>query len=341
MSEAVRGLLEVHLGEPRWLLALWALPVLAAFMVVGSFRRARALRAFAGGALRTGGSGPVQRQGWAISRALLVLGGFALIAIALARPQRNPQEEHVTVEGRDVVFLIDVSRSMLAQDVVPSRLERAKLWINDLTSGLKGDRVGLVAFAGAAVVKSPLTLDYGFFRMALDELSPQSVSRGGTLIGDAIRKTLTDVFDGTTGRHRDIILITDGEDHESFPQQAAQQAEKMGVRIIAIGIGSDTKGSPVPQEKQPGTFVTQGGEQVLSRLDTATLAQVAASSKGGVFLNVGTGTMDLESVYNDLIAGAEKSQVGVMSSVRYEELFQLALAAAAALLMVEALIRGR
>src|SRR5207248_2088929 len=124
---------------------------------------------------------------------------------------------------------------MLAQDVAPSRLERTKIWINDLVGSLRGDRVSLVAFAGAAVVKCPLTLDYGYFRMSLEELSPGSVPRGGTLIGDAIRKTMSQVFDvggAAASRHRDIILITDGEDHESFPVQAAEQAGKDGVRII-------------------------------------------------------------------------------------------------------------
>lgn len=321
----------VHLGEPGWLVALWALPLVALLLAWAWRKRRRAAVAFAGA--------PGERRVlWSTLRAGAPLLALALLAFALARPQWNPREEEVSVKGRDVVFLIDVSRSMLAQDVAPSRLGRARLWINDVAGSLKGDRVGLVAFAGASSVKCPLTLDYGFFRMAVDELSPGSVARGGTLIGDAIRKTLSEVFDGTEGRGRDIILITDGEDQESFPVEAAEQAGKQGVRIIALGIGSEG-GSLVPGEGSG--VLTHGGEQVRSRMDAGSLARIAAASRDGVFFNVGTGTIDLERVYQDLIASAEKSELSKQTTVRYEEKFQLFLGACVGLLMLEVFLRGR
>jgi Ca-activated chloride channel family protein len=325
----------VHFAEAAWLWALLAVPVAAGLLLWSAWRRRGAARVFAG-ATASPQLGAASRAA-RIARAVTVLLALALLPLALARPQWNPREEEVSVKGRDVVFLVDVSRSMLATDVSPSRLGRAKLWINDVANSVKGDRVALVAFAGASSIKCPLTLDYGYFRMALDELSPASVPRGGTLIGDAIRKTLSQVFDGTEGRGRDIILITDGEDQESFPVQAAEQAAKQGVRIIAIGIGSES-GSLVPGEGN--SVVTYGGERVRSKMDPAGLSQIAGASKGGVFFNVGVGTIDLERVYQDLIASAEKSELAKQTTVRYEEKFQLFLAVAVGLLMLEVLLRA-
>jgi Ca-activated chloride channel family protein len=325
-----------HFAEGAWLHALWSVPIAVGLAWSSFRRRRRAVLLFAGSAKR----GPVGVR-TAIKAGLFAV-ALACAAIAVARPQGDEKEETVTLRGRDLVFLVDVSRSMLATDVVPTRLERAKLWINDLTKSLKGDRVALVAFAGSSSVKCPLTLDYSFFRLALAELSPRSVARGGTLIGDAIRKAMTQVFDGTPGRFRDIILITDGEDHESFPVQAAEQAGEQGVRIIAVGIGSEGDGALVPGGEESGReYLEYEGQRVRSAMDAGSLSQIATASAGGVFLNVGTGTIDLEQVYTDLIAGAEKNEIGTKSIKRYEELFQIVLAWAVLLLIVESLIDDR
>jgi Ca-activated chloride channel family protein len=332
------GLLNAHWGEPGWWWALVGVPVAGLLMLWAWRQRRRALAMFLGA--KAGAERSAAGRAARVARAGMVLVAMGLTVVALARPQWNPKEEEVTLRGRDVVFLVDVSRSMLAQDVSPSRLGRAKIWINDLVGSLKGDRVALVGFAGAAVVECPLTLDYGYFRMALEELSPASVPRGGTLIGDAIRKTMAQVFDQTASRHRDIILITDGEDHESFPVQSAEGAGKDGVRIIALAVGSESAGALVPEEKGGG-FVSYEGEQVRSKADPGMLEKVAAASAGGVFLNVGTGTVDLERVYADLVQGAEQSETATKTTVRYEEKFQVFLGAAVLLLMGEALVGMR
>ncbi|MBW1893829.1 MAG: VWA domain-containing protein, partial [Deltaproteobacteria bacterium] len=175
-------------------------------------------------------------------RVALMMAAIILIVIAAARPAWNMKSETVEQRGRDVVFLLDVSKSMLAEDLAPNRLERAKLAIKDCIEKLEGDRVALVVFAGSAAVKCPLTLDYGFFRMMLDHISIDSVSRGGTMIGDALRKVMTDVFDDRTREFRDIILITDGEDHESLPVEAAEKAGQKEIRLIAIGLGDENDG---------------------------------------------------------------------------------------------------
>lgn len=324
----------LHWGEPDWLWALLATPVATLLIAWSAYRRQAAARAFAGAAP---GVSRVQRLKRGAQAGALLL-GLALLAVTLARPQWNPREEEVSIKGRDVVFLVDVSRSMLAQDISPSRLGRAKLWINDVAQSLRGDRVALVAFAGASVVKCPLTLDYGFFRMSLDELNPGSVPRGGTNIGDALRKTMRDVFDGAEGRGRDVILITDGEDQDSYPVQAAEQVGEKGVRIIAIGIGSES-GSLVPGEGN--SMLTYEGQRVRSRMDPQGLAAIAGASKGGVFFNVGTGTIDLEQVYKDLVGTAEKTELAKQTTVRYDEKFQLFLGVCVGLLALEVLLRVR
>ena len=329
--------------SPEWLHALWALPVLAALYAYGFHRKSVALRTF----IREPGLRPVlnvsvsrPRQ---ITKAALVLLALVLLAVALARPRWNPQPAQLQRLGRDVVFVLDVSRSMLAEDLAPSRLERAKLAIADVLDTLNGDRVGLVAFAGTTVVKSPLTLDYSFMRLALRDLAPESVSRGGTLIGDAIRVALNEVFDDSERGFKDIILITDGEDHESFPVQAAEQAGAAGVRIIAIGLGDEGEGRRIPVMDEAGrrTFLTYKGEEVRSKLDGETLRQIALASDDGKYLNVATGNINLDQVYEQFVKEAERRELESQSVIRYDERYQIFLLLALALLVGETLIRER
>lgn len=335
----------MRLANPDWLMWLWALPALLGLFVFAWRRRRRAVARFAQ-------AGLAERIGLRLApirsaqRVLAALAALGCIAAALARPQWDPTPTQTQRKGRDVVFLIDVSRSMLARDLPPSRLERSKLWINDLASSLKGDRVGIVAFAGAASIRCPLTTDYAFFRLTLEELDPRSAPRGGTNIGDAIRKTITDVFKAdpdSPSKFRDIVLITDGEDQESLPVEAAQRARELGIRIIALGIGSDTSGAAIPVENSRGgeRNLSYQGAEVKTAQDSKTLREIATASAGGVYLNVGTGTIDLERVYADLIRGAELTNIEEVETVRYREGFQYLLALALGLLFMEALIRDR
>lgn len=334
-----------RLADPVWIHAAWiALGIVALVLVA----RASGKRAFArlGDADLVGRltdrAGGVRR----FVRMLLVAGSVVSLAVALARPQLGERTRTVEQRGRDLVFVIDVSRSMLARDLAPSRLERAKIWINDLVDELGGDRVGLVAFAGAPTVKVPLTSDRAFFRLALQRLTPDSAPRGGTMLGDAIRKAVNDVFearneDGTpveSGRFRDIILITDGEDQESFPVRAAEQAGELGVRIIALGLGDSANGTPVPMAPGSDLFVRYEGERVLSRLDAGTLREIARAVPGNAFLEVGTDEVDLGQVYRDLIASAEQTSFGSAEVTNYEERFVPFVALSLVMLVLEMVI---
>ena len=193
----------------------------------------------------------------------LFLFEFALATglIALAGPRFGTQVEQVVPRGSDLYVLIDVSRSMLADDVVPSRLERAKADVSSLVNRLSGERIGLIAFAGKAVVKCPLTIDYDSFRRALMELDPNSAPRGGTAIGDAIRKA-AEVFHAGTQRDQAVLLITDGDDQESFPLEAATVAAERKVTVFTVGLGDSNSGARVPGQSGATSFVEHEGQQV-------------------------------------------------------------------------------
>lgn len=222
--------------------------------------------------------------------------------LALSRPQSQGELETVrtTQVSADLMVVLDVSRSMLAEDAAPSRLLRAKAEIVDLLGKLKGHRVGLVAFAGRAQVLCPLTPDYGFFRVVLDRADPRSIGRGGTRIGEGLR-VAKDAFG--TGGARFVLLITDGEDHESFPVEAAQELKKAGIRVIAIGFG-DERGSEITLT-DPGTgarsfLVDRQGRPVRSRLDGKTLREIALATEGA-YIPAGVAALDLESIVKEHI----------------------------------------
>ena len=347
MGDLIRLLIDdpaQAIGSPIWLHAIWLAPAAMALASFAAAMRRRALRRFAGQNLPESSASPARR--W--TKSSLVAASIGLVAVALAQPRANPEEITADRRGRDVVFVVDVSRSMLATDLAPTRLDRARLWMKDLAASLEGDRVGLVAFAGGASIACPLTVDRAYFGLAVDELSVRSVRRGGTQIGDAIRKTVRDVFgvrpdeDDPNANFRDIILITDGEDQGSLPVEAARAAGEAGVRIIAIGIGSSERGAEVPApDDEGGGALRFEGQAVRSRMDPQALAEIAGATPGGAFLNVGTGTIDLEQVYADLIAGADRRVVGAATAVAYDEYFWVFLAAAIVLLTVDRTISNQ
>jgi len=320
---------------------LWFLPVLFGLFLYSAGRRKQILGQFIGTDLQQKlvSVNPVRRR-W---KATLILAGFFLLIIGLARPAWNLEQTTVKRTGRDVVFVLDVSKSMLAEDLAPNRLERAKLAIADVIDTLQGDRVSLVAFAGTAAIKCPLTLDYGFFRMMLENTTTESISRGGTMIGDAIRSVLDQVLDSQEKQFKDIVLITDGEDHESFPLEAAKEAAAKGIRLFIVGLGDENEGRRIPVTDASGrkTFLQYKGQEVWSRLDADTLRQMALATPGGRYLNVATGTIDLGDVYLQLIGSADKKELEEETIGKYEEKFQIFIGISFLLLTLEALISER
>ncbi len=258
------------------------------------------------------------------TKLLLIELGIVMGLIATAGPQFGEQEEVVVPKGSDLYVMIDVSRSMLANDVTPTRLARAKADVALLINRLQGERVGLIAFAGQAVVKCPMTVDYDSFRRALDELDPNSAPRGGTAIGDAIRKGL-EVFQANAERDQAILLITDGDDQQSYPLEAASIAAERQVTIFTVGLGDAQTGSRVPQKTNPSAFVEHEGQQVWSKLDNKLLEEIALKTSG-VYIPAGTRSYDLGQLYVDHLQGKRGKESEAQKRVRRSERYQIFLA---------------
>ena len=284
-------------AAPHWVHLAW--PVLAVVVAAGYFelRTGESLSRFMSMSMQA-------RLAWRQTRArrIVKLVFFALTltlgVLALMRPQSQTGTEVVSRNvTADVMIVLDVSKSMLAEDAAPNRLARAKAEINELLERVDGQRVGLVVFAGRAAVKSPLTSDYGFFRLMLRDVGVGSVSRGGTRIGDAVRRAVA-VFGPDRGTPRIMLLITDGEDHDSYPMEAVEEAAAAGIRIVAIGFGSETGSEVLVTDRQTGArnvLLDSDGNVVRSRLDGDLLRRIALAADG-VYVPAGTSAVDLDSI---------------------------------------------
>ncbi len=227
---------------------------------------------------------PADRRRAAIQGAL-ILAGMALLIVALARPQWGKKDETAHMRGRNLMIAIDVSRSMLARDVRPNRLERAKADVVDLIADLQGDRAGLIAFRKKGVLLCPLTTDYAFLRQALDSLAVTSAPAGETDLAAALN-TAIDAFDETDSRHNAVILISDGEDLAGHTREAAERAARRGIPIFTVGIG-DTAGASIPETGERSGNIRYQGSDVKSRLTEATLSAIATAS-GGHYIPLAT-----------------------------------------------------
>jgi uncharacterized protein YegL len=271
-------------------------------------------------------------------KATALLVGLALLIAGAARPRWGVYFETVHAKGVDLFVLLDVSRSMLAEDVAPNRLMRAKADIRDLLQKLSGDRVGLIVFAGAPVVKVPLTTDHAFLLSALDEVDPLSAPRGGSLIGDAIRKAIASL--GLRGDHDQVIvLITDGEDQDSYPTDAAKQAAEAGIKIFTVGLGDPGEGRRVPIRDKSGnlTYLQHEGREVWSKMDEKLLKEIAVSTSGA-YVPAKTLAYDLGEIYTQHLQKLTRGELASEKRKRYGEQYQLFLVAGLVLLMLDGLI---
>jgi Ca-activated chloride channel family protein len=274
-------------------------------------------------------------------RTVLRLTALGLLVLALARPQWGSEVREVEQEGLQVMVALDVSQSMLAQDIQPTRLDRAKLEISDLMDRLDGDEVGLVLFSGASFVQVPLTSDYGTARNYLASAHPGVISRPGTAIGDAIR-TAIGAFDTRLENQRVLIVMTDGEDRETDVLAAAQEAADADVLLYAIGFGTP-EGEPVPETDAYGQvtgFKRDGqGRTVISKLDEQALVEIARIGKGRYYRATADGR-ELDSLLTEIDA-LQHTLLQSRFETRAIERFQLFLWPAVAALIVGELIPDR
>lgn len=323
------------------LFSLLLLPALGLLTWLGFRTRRRALDRFIDSPLLVKLSQSVNHAGRR-AKMLLVFVALGLSLVALARPQFGTRVETVRSQGRDVLVALDVSASMLAEDLAPNRLERARLEIARLIRGLDGDRIGLVAFAGDAFLQSPLTLDYGAALMFLASMDTDMIPIQGTDLGRALEVSL-DAFEESAGEGvKVLVLMTDGEDHEGEIDASLQRARQLGVEINTVGIGSP-EGVPIPEfdagGRPRGFMRDEDGNVVTTRLEEGPLRMIAQQT-GGRYVPVYGGVQALQDLVDEIALGRGR-ELESRQITQFEEQFQLFLALAIVLLFAETLIPDR
>ncbi len=275
------------------------------------------------------------------TKAVLLILGLTFVVIALARLQFGTHLEMLKREGIDIIVALDVSNSMLAQDMKPNRLEKAKQELRSIIDRLKGDRIGLIAFAGEAFVQCPLTLDLGTARLLLQVMDNQSVSIQGTSIASAIQVAQKS-FESKEKKHKVLVILTDGEDFGGSVEQAADDARNDGIKVYTVGIGNPA-GEPIPvldrQGNQVGFKKDENGEVIMTKLDEATLRKLSLTT-GGKFYNASAGEMELDKIFDD-IAGMEKKELEGTLVTKYDDRYQWPLLIALILLVAEFFVPER
>jgi Ca-activated chloride channel family protein len=271
----------------------------------------------------------------------LIVGAALLMVLGLLDPRWGVRYEQVQRRGIDVLFVIDVSRSMLAEDVAPNRLERAKQYVLDIVDELAGDRAGVIAFAGVPAIKCPLTVDYGALRLSLNELAPQGAARGGSLLGDALRLA-GDCFTDEARDARIVVVLSDGEDQGSYPVEAAKKlVAEHNTRVFTVGLGDATEGARIPLRTNQGrTFLTYQGQEVWSKMDPEVLRQIALEGNGA-FVPAGTHAADLAELYRKKIAPLGHRDVEAGRIEIHQPRYQWFAATALAMLLIESWMSDR
>ncbi len=269
--------------------------------------------------------------GMRLIKRALILSAICLMVVALAQPHFRKKETLVERRGIDVIIALDVSNSMLAKDIAPNRLEKAKLELAGLIDKLKGNRIGVIAFAGEAVIQCPLTLDYAAVKMFLSTASPSLVAFQGTDLGRAV-STATQAFQDKSNDSKVLILLTDGEDHNAETMPTVKKAKDAGVRIFTIGIGTPD-GATLPDESGQGYKRDRSGKVVLTKLNEAILQRMARET-GGTYYRSVKGNLEADRIQKAVSSIATK---GFKSdwAVQYEENFRFFLVIAFIFLLIE------
>jgi Ca-activated chloride channel homolog len=329
----------MRFGHPALLWLLLGVP-LGALLVAAAWKaRGRARRTWVGDLFAR--LNPLDDPGRDRLRVALFLLGYAFLVLAMARPQWGGEMVMMKRRGIDVLVAVDVSNSMLAEDMRPNRLAAAKRAIADLVARMGGDRLGLIAFAGDAYTVCPLTLDHGTVLLLLDSLNPSAVSFGGTNLEEAIRRARAS-FVREERRYKALVIVTDGESTTGDPVREAEQAAEEGVIVYCIGIGSPD-GQPIPMRDGNGVVTgyrrDNGGQVVNSRLDAAVLEKIATAAHGRAFRATPQG-LELSTVFDEL-QSLEKKELQGQLATNYEERYQWPLGMAAIVLALEMLVPNR
>lgn len=335
---------EFGFANPSALNWAWAVAALAALVAVRARSRTRALATFADARL-LGAIAPGAGGARPLVRALLAVAALAALVPALMDPRWGAQVEEVKRRGADVFFVLDVSRSMTAQDATPDRLARARQFVEETVDSLGGDRVGLIEFAGTAAMRVPLTLNYGAFRTTLAELRPLSGARGGTALANAI-SLAAESFPETSAGSRAIVVLSDGEDLSGGedPVAAARAAlEERKVHVYSVGIGDAREGGRIPVARgSDGSvrFLVHEGQEVWTKLDERVLRELALAG-GGAYIPAGTDRVDMARAFEQTVGQLERQEFETSTVTRRTPRFQWFAGIAFACLLAGAVIPAR
>ena len=329
--------MDIQFGSLSSLNLLWIVVFSLAAMVTALVLKQRSAKKFATPNLlvRLLPEGGLNRS---LFRIVLVTGAMLALVVALIDIRWGRSWRDVPQKGIEVVFALDISRSMLAEDVSPSRLDRAKQQILDMLDVMDGDRAGLVVFAGRAKQQIPLTSNYHDFKLMLEEVGPHCLERGGSRLGDAIRVARSSFLDESDD-HKAIVVITDGEDHESEPIEAAKQAfTEQGIRTFTIGLGDINQGSRIPIRLASNrkSYLQHNGQEIWSRMDGEVLKQIALEGDGA-YIPAGTKQVDMADVYRGYVSSVEQTEFETARINSYIPRFQWFVGFALAFIVLDTL----
>ncbi|MBE6236357.1 MAG: VWA domain-containing protein [Bacteroidales bacterium] len=324
----------IHFAQAQYLFLLLLIPFFFIIQTVMLKLRRRRIRRFGDEEL-VAGLMPSYAKGRVWVRLTLFSIGFLFFVIGLSRPQIGAKLKEHETRGAEIMIVLDVSNSMLAEDYSPNRLERAKLAISRLVDKLREDRIGLIVFAGNAFVQLPITTDYVSAKMFLNSISTESVPVQGTAIGEAISTAMRS-FSPQSEKSRAVIVITDGENHEDDPVEAARIAAEAGARVFTIGVGSP-EGKPIPMDGE--LLKDKDGNIVVTRLDEDVLKEVAAVGNGA-YVRAGNNEFGLNPIIDD-IRKMEDEKYNSIVFEEYDEQFMYFLGIALFFFVLEMLIGDR
>ncbi|WP_242083303.1 VWA domain-containing protein [Aestuariivivens sediminis] len=310
----------MQLEEKIWFWILGVIPIMVLCFLILQIWKHRVQKKFADRALLKRLS-PNKSVFKSVLKLVVICFVFACIAIAMVNPKVGTKLETVKREGVDIVFAVDVSKSMLAEDIAPNRLEKAKQLVIQIINNLASDRIGIIAYAGRAFPQLPITTDYAAAKMFLQNMNTDMLSSQGTAINEAIKLAKT-YYDDEEQTNRVLIIISDGEDHSEEAAAVAREAHDEGIRIFTIGVG-DAKGSPIP-EKKNGIVVSYKknieGETVITKLNEETLQNIAREANGA-YIN-GKSTNDVVEAIREILSNMDKTEFEAKQFSDFKDQFQ-------------------
>jgi Ca-activated chloride channel homolog len=326
----------LHFANPYYLYVLIIVPILVFFFIILMIKKKSLLEKFGDLSVISKLMPLASKRRLAFKFFTLII-SLSILIVAIARPQYGAKLKEVKTKGVEIIIALDVSNSMLAQDISPNRLEAAKRAIDKMLDNLNDDKIGLIVFAGSAFTQVPITTDYTATKMMLSSINPGMVQEQGTSIGDAIDLAMKS-FSPDNTKKKALIIITDGENHQDNPVEMATKAKEKGINVYTIGIGN-SKGSPIPIGKGSDFKKDRNGDVIITKLDENTLITIAKAGNG-TYTRATNSVFGLMNLYEE-IGKLDKSELESAIYSEYEDIFQYFVFLALLFLLVDFVVMNR